>query len=87
MVDILLLVLLKNAVKESALDQRGSIGSVEQGNIIYRVKYSGPDSTLERFSITTVDPVSTEWNITSESIDDFIPQAYAMKDINLNVKY
>jgi len=75
------------AVKESTLGNRGGIQSIEHNEIIYRVKYSGADSPLERFSITSVDQVSTDWNITLESMDDFIPQAFAMEDIHLKVKY
>ncbi|MCH7647378.1 MAG: hypothetical protein IIA83_02060, partial [Thaumarchaeota archaeon] len=75
------------AVKDSTLNKRGGIESVEHDGIIYRVKYSGADSPLERFSITSVDQVSTNWNITLESTDDFIPQAFAMQDVHLKVKY
>ena len=63
------------------------IQSIEHNGIIYRVKYSGVDSPLERFSITSVDQVSADWNITLESVDDFIPQAFAMQDVHLKVKY
>jgi len=75
------------AVKESTLGNRGGIQSIEHNGIIYRVKYSGADSPLERFSITSVDQISSNWSITLESMDGFIPQAYAMKDIHLKVKY
>jgi len=75
------------AVKESTMGNRGGIQSVEHNGIIYRVAYSGVDSPLERFSITSVDQVGTNWNITLESVDDFIPQAYAVEDIHLKVKY
>ena len=75
------------AVKDSTLNKRGGVESIEHNGIIYRVKYSGTDSPLERFSITSVDQVSTNWNITLESTDDFIPQAFAMEDIHLKVKY
>ena len=74
-------------VKDSTLNKRGGIESIEQNGIIYRVKYSGADSPLERFSITSVDQISADWNITLESTDDFIPQAFAMQDIHLKVKY
>jgi len=74
-------------VKDSTLNKRGGIESIEHDGIIYRVKYSGADSPLERFSITSVDQVSTNWNITLESTDDFIPQAFAMQDVQLKVKY
>ena len=75
------------AVKESTMGNRGGIQSVEHNGIIYRVTYSGVDSPLERFSITSVDQFCTNWNITIESVDNFIPQAYAMEDIHLKVKY
>jgi len=75
------------AVKDSTLSKRGGIESIEHNGIIYRVKYSGADSPLERFTVTSVDQVSTNWNITLESTDDFIPQAYAMEDVHLKVKY
>jgi len=75
------------AVKGSTLGNRGGIESIEHNGIIYRVKYSGADSPLERFSITSVDQISPNWNITLESMDDFIPQAYAIEDIHLKVKY
>ena len=75
------------AVKDSTLNKRGGIESIEHNGIIYRVKYSGADSPLERFSVTSVDQISTNWNITLESTDDFIPQAYAMEDVHLKVKY
>jgi len=34
-----------------------------------------------------VDQVGTDWTITLESMDDFIPQAFAMQDVHLKVKY
>jgi hypothetical protein len=74
-------------VTDSTYDQRGGMVSIEQGEIIYRVKYSGPQSTLERFSITSIDPLPSGWTITLETIDDYVQQAYALKDINLKVKY
>ena len=74
-------------MKDSTLNKQGGIESIEHNGIIYRVKYSGADSPLERFSITSVDQVSTNWNITLESTDDFIPQAFAMEDVHLKVKY
>jgi len=75
------------AVKQSTLNKRGGVESIEHNGIIYRVKYSGADSPLERFSITSVDQISADWNITLESTDNFIPQAYAMQDVHLKVKY
>ena len=74
-------------VSDSTLENRGGIVSAEHEGIIYRIKYSGPDSPLERFSITSIDPFGGKWSITLESMDDFIPQAFASEDIKLKVKY
>jgi len=75
------------AVQDSTAEQRGGLASIEYNGVIYRVKYSGADSALERFSITSVDPIPTGWSITLESEDTFIPQAFALEDIKLKVKY
>jgi hypothetical protein len=74
-------------ISDSTLENRGGIVSVEHGEIIYRIKYSGPDSPLERFSITSIDPFGGKWSVTLESMDDFIPHAFASEDIKLKVKY
>jgi len=74
-------------VKDSTVNERGRISSVEHEGIIYRVFYSGPYSSLERFSITSVDKFPSEWTITLESMDEFVPQAFALQDIDLKVKY
>ncbi len=74
-------------VTDSTSDQRGGLVSVEYGESIYRIKYSGPHSSLERFSITSIDPLPSGWSITLETIDDYVQQAFALKDINLKVKY
>jgi len=75
------------AVKDSTVNERGGIASVEHKGIIYRIFYSGPYSSLERFSITSVDKFPGEWTITLESMDEFVPQAFALQDIDLKVKY
>ena len=74
-------------VKDSTVNERGGIVSAEHEGIIYRIFYSGPYSSLERFSITSVDKFPSEWTITLESMDEFVPQAFALQDIDLKVKY
>jgi len=74
-------------VKDSTVNERGGITSVEHEGTIYRIFYSGPYSVLERFSITSIDPFPGEWTITQESMDEFVPQAFALQDIDLKVKY
>ncbi|MFB5646181.1 MAG: hypothetical protein ACE5R3_06260, partial [Nitrosopumilaceae archaeon] len=74
-------------VRDSTATERGGIVSIEHEGIIYRVQYSGPYSPLERFSITSIDQFPEEWTITLESMDEFVPQAFALQDIDLKVKY
>jgi hypothetical protein len=73
-------------VEESTLKHRGGIDSVLVDGHIYRVRYSGVDSPLERFSITSLDSVLGKWNV---EIDDkegkFV--AFAENDIPIKVQY
>jgi len=75
------------AVRDSTLEQRGGVQSVEYNGNIYRIFYTGPYSPLERFSITSVDDLSNDLTITLETMDYFVPQAFALKDIDMKVKY
>jgi len=68
------------AIKHSTSGERGGIASVEQNGTILRVKSTGPDSTLERFSITAADTLPGDWTITLESKDTFVPQESALDD-------
>jgi len=73
-------------VEESTLKHRGAIDSVILDGHIYRVRYSGADNALERFSITSLDSVLGEWVVEIE--DDksqFI--ASAAGDVPIKVKY
>jgi uncharacterized membrane protein YgcG len=74
-------------VKDSTTGHRGNTMSVELDGQIYRVRYSGQDSPLERFSITSVDPIVGSWNVALESDEGIIPEAHAVEDVNLKVKY
>ena len=42
---------------------------------------------LERFSITSIDPLVNDWIVSLETSDGVIPQAQAMKDMPIKVKY
>ncbi len=75
------------AVKDSTAGHRGNIVSIDLGGQIYRVRYSGQDNPLERFSITSVDPIVGTWSVTLESDDGIIPEAHAFEDVMLKVKY
>ena len=57
------------------------------GDQVLRVKYSGADNALERFSITSIDPITGQWTVSVENEDGFIQQAHAVEDISVKVKY
>jgi hypothetical protein len=54
---------------------------------IYRIRYSGETSILERFSIVSVDPIVGKWSIQMESDNDIIPRAFALDDVMVNIGY
>jgi hypothetical protein len=66
---------------------RGGLESIPYGDQILRVRYSGADNTLERFSITSIDPIVGQWTVTLETEDESIPQAHASDDTLVKVKY
>jgi hypothetical protein len=74
-------------VRDSTFGMRGNLKSVTIGDQIYRVRYSGPDSTLERFSITSVDPIVGKWKVEVVSQKDLVPHAEAASDVFLKIKY
>ncbi|KFM20800.1 hemagglutinin-hemolysin-like protein [Marine Group I thaumarchaeote SCGC RSA3] len=74
------------SVQDNTRGNRGGLQSVEYDGQILRVKYSGHDSTLERFSITSIDPLVGDWIVTLETEEGFIPQAQAIKDLTVKVK-
>ena len=74
-------------VKDSTFGERGQLKSITIENQIYRVRYSGPDDPLERFSITSVDPIVGQWKVEIDSSQGFIPQADAMNDVSMKVTY
>ncbi|MCE2505122.1 MAG: hypothetical protein J4F36_01330 [Nitrosopumilaceae archaeon] len=74
-------------VQENTRSNRGGLQSVLYDGQMLRIKYSGPDSALERFSITSIDPIVGDWYVTLESQEGLIPQAQAMKDLFVKVNY
>jgi hypothetical protein len=73
-------------VKHSTLGKRGNAESIEINGQIFRVRYSGQDSPLERFSITSVDPIEGIWSVSLES-DSILPEAHASEDTLIKIKY
>ncbi|MGY5151579.1 MAG: hypothetical protein ACW9XA_04865 [Candidatus Nitrosopumilus sp. bin_6a] len=74
-------------VNDSTMEQRGGLKSVPYGDQILRIKYSGANNSLERFSITSIDPIIGQWNISLESEDGLIQHADASEDIDVKIKY
>jgi hypothetical protein len=74
-------------VNDSTRGNRGGLESIPYGDQILRVKYSGADNALERFSITSIDPIVGQWNISLESEDGFIQEAHASEDSIVKIKY
>src|SRR3970282_491267 len=68
-------------VEKSTLKHRGGIDSVIIDGHIYRVRYSGADSPLERFSITSLDSVLGQWDVTIEDNSMFTAAAAVDVDI------
>ncbi|MEX0854194.1 MAG: hypothetical protein WD018_00310, partial [Nitrosopumilaceae archaeon] len=72
-------------VEQSTLKHRGGIDSVLVDGHIYRVRYSGDDNPLERFSITSLDSVLGEWKV--EIVDNSEFMAAAAGDVPIKVQY
>jgi len=74
-------------INESTKGNRGGLTSIMYGDQVLRVRYSGADNALERFSITSIDPIIGQWTVSVETEDGFIQQAHAMEDISVKIKY
>ena len=72
-------------VEQSTLNHHGAMDSVLIGGHIYRVRYSGEDSPLERFSITSLDSVLGDWNV--KIVDNSPFTAAASDDVPVKVQY
>ena len=76
---------------ENCLVTQSTIGhgikSVTIGDQIFRIRYSGSDTPLERFSITSVDPITGTWKVEVNSKTGLVPMADAMNDVVLKIKY
>jgi len=74
-------------VTGSTLGFAGNFKTVTVGDQVYRVRYTGSDDPLERFSITSVDSMSGNWKVEIDSANSLLPMAHAMDDVSLKVKY
>ena len=74
-------------VNESTYGLRGKFTSVILDNQVYRIKYSGPDSVLERFAITSIDPILGQWSVELISEGNLLPNIFAEENTVLKIKY
>jgi hypothetical protein len=74
-------------VKDPTLGNRGNTLSVTLGDQVYRVKYTGTNDPLERFSITSIDPIVGKWSITLEPDTGVVSGAYATENVVVKMKY
>ncbi|MCV0431771.1 hypothetical protein, partial [Nitrosopumilus sp.] len=74
-------------INESTRGNRGGLESIPYGDQILRLRYSGADNALERFSITSIDPIVGQWSVSLESEDDIVQQAHASEDSVVKIKY
>ncbi|HJT10041.1 MAG TPA: hypothetical protein VJ771_04590, partial [Candidatus Nitrosotalea sp.] len=74
-------------VTQSTFGLRGAFKIVTIGDQTYLVRYSGPDNLLERFSITSVDPIIGQWKVGIDSQSSLLPQAQAANDVFMKIKY
>jgi len=74
-------------VTGTTLGLPGQIKSITIDDQVFRVRYSGSSSPLERFSITSIDPIVGQWKVEIDSLINLLPQAHAMEDIFLKIKY
>ena len=74
-------------VNKSTTGLRGNLASIILEGQTYRVRYSGPQSDPEWFSITSIKPILGKWVIDKESEENIMQQAHAMKDSFIKVKY
>ena len=74
-------------VTNSTLGEPGQVKSITVGDQVYRVRYSGTNDTLERFSITSVDPIVGTWKVEIYSQIDLAAQTHVMDNVSLKVIY
>jgi hypothetical protein len=56
-------------INEATFGGPRNIQSITIDNQIYRIRYSGADNVIERFTITSIDPIVGKWGIYKESPD------------------
>ena len=74
-------------VNESTVALKGNMKSVDIQDQIFRIKYLGPENTLERFTISSIDPIIGKWDITLESSDGTMISKNISDNVQVKTKY
>ncbi len=74
-------------ISDSTKDNRGGLTSIMYADQVLRVRYSGADSSLERFSITSIDSIINQWTVSLEKEDGGFQEAHASQEPVVKVKY
>ena len=74
-------------ITESTKGKRGNFESVVLDDQVIRVRYSGSDNPVERFSITSIDPIEGKWDIKLESKDGSPINKDLMNETKLKVTF
>ncbi len=61
--------------------------SIDIQGHIFRIKYSGPENPLERFTISSIDPIIGKWDITLESSDGAMISKNISDSVQVKIKY
>ncbi|MGI0086925.1 MAG: prealbumin-like fold domain-containing protein [Nitrosotalea sp.] len=74
-------------VSQSTQQLAGHVKLVTIAAQQFAVRYSGPDSPLERFSITSPTPIVGQWKVEVDSRQNSVPQLNDMQQTSLIVRY
>ncbi len=74
-------------VNKSTIGKQGNMDSFDLDGQVYRIKYSSNDSPLERFTVTSIDPIVGKWDITLESADGLLAPPITLENVLVKIKY
>jgi hypothetical protein len=75
-------------VTNSTLGLPGNFKTGIIGDQVFRIRYVGMDEGMERFSITSVDPITGSWHVAIvNSKQGLAYQAEAVSDVFVKIKY
>jgi len=73
-------------IQDSTFNQRGYLATINLEGIVYHIRYSGSDGPLERFTITSAQPILGKWQVEIMS-DDNIINDELIQTTEIKVKY